>query len=159
MVSVRRFEEQDAQALASLMLEMVGFYGAIVDPGLLVAEDVIRQARQVSIIVAHGDSGLLGFATFASLYPVAGLQAFTYVQQLYVGQTARRLGVAQKLMAGIARAAKAEGNTRIEWSTGRDNATARAFYDGLGANGSDKVYYTLDGAAFDLLATQMQQIE
>lgn len=69
MVLVRRFEEKDAQALTNLMMEMIGFYGATVDPGLLVAEDVIRQAQQVNIIVAHGDSGLLGFATFTPYFP------------------------------------------------------------------------------------------
>ncbi|MFC7552197.1 GNAT family N-acetyltransferase [Pseudoroseomonas wenyumeiae] len=118
-MQVRRFEEPDAQALAELMIEMAGFYGATIDPDLVVVEDIIRQARQVDIIVAHDDTHLLGFATFASLYPVAGLLAFTYVQQVYVGQTARRLGVAQALMAEIARAAKAAGSTRVEWSTSR----------------------------------------
>ena len=151
-MQVRRFEESDAQALADLMTEMAGFYGAIINPDLVVTEDVIRQARQVDIVVAYDDARLLGFATFTSLYPVAGLLAFTYVQQVYVGQAARRLGVAQELMAGIARAAKAAGSTRIEWSTSTDNTAARSLYDGLGAVGSDKVYYVLDGAALDRLA-------
>jgi ribosomal protein S18 acetylase RimI-like enzyme len=156
MVRVRRFEDTDAQALAELMVEMAGFYGATLEPGLVVAEDVVRKARQMNIVVAHDDARLLGFAAFTSLYPVAGLIAFTYVQQVYVGQSARRLGVAQDLMAEVARAAKANGSTRIEWSTGRENTAARALYDGLGANGSDKVYYVLDGAALDRLATQVR---
>lgn len=156
MVSTRRFADADAQALANLMLEMVGFYGAAVAADLLVAEDVVRQAQKVDIVVAHEGSRLLGFATFTSLYPVAGLLTFTYVQQVYVGQDARRLGVAQKLMEEVARAAKAEGSTRIEWSTGAENAAARTLYDGLGANGSDKVYYVLEGQAFDRLATASQ---
>ena len=156
MISARRFNEMDAQALADLMMEMVGFYGAAVEPNLLVAEDVVRQARQVDIIVAHEGGRLLGFATFTSLYPVAGLLAFTYVQQVYVGQAARRLGVAQKLMAEIARAAKAKGSTRIEWSTSSENIAARALYEELGAKGSDKVYYVLEGKTFDKLTAQEQ---
>lgn len=123
----------------------------------MVGEDVIRQTRQVDIIVARDDARLLGFATFTSLYPVAGLLAFTYVQQVYVGQAARRLGVAQALMAGVAQAAKAAGSKRIEWSTSRENTAARLLYDGLGAEGSDKVYYVLDGAALDQLAVRGQQ--
>jgi ribosomal protein S18 acetylase RimI-like enzyme len=157
VMKVRGFEEPDAQDLADLMIEMAGFYGAIIKSDLVVAEDVIRQARQVDVIVAHDGARLLGFATFTSLYPVAGLLAFTYVQQVYVGQAARRLGVAQELMAGIARAAKAAGSTRIEWSTSRENTAARSLYDGLGASGSDKVYYVLDGTAFDRLAMRDQQ--
>lgn len=154
MISVRPFEERDAQPLADLMIEMIQFYGATVDPTLVVAEDVVRRSEAVDIIVAQGDDGLLGFATFASLYPVAGLISFTYAQQIYVATKARRMGVAQRLMAGIARIARARGSTRIEWSTAKENAAARALYDGLGAVGSDKVQYVLEGAAFDQLAAR-----
>ncbi|BAJ83056.1 GNAT family N-acetyltransferase [Acidiphilium multivorum] len=157
VVRIRRFDEKDAQALADLMIEMAGFYGATISSDLVVAEDVLRRARQVDIIVAHDDVRLLGFATFTSLYPVAGLLTFTYVQQVYVGHAARRRGVAQKLMAGIAQAAKAAGSTRIEWSTSRENVAARSLYDGLGANGSDKIYYVLEGSALDQLAARGQQ--
>ena len=152
MLSTRRFADPDAAALADLMREMVAFYGATIAPELVVAKDIIRQARKVDIVVAHDEGRLLGFATFTSHYPVAGLLAFTYVQQLYVAQNARRLGVAQALVEAVARAAKAAGSTRVEWSTGIANAAARALYDGLGATGSDKVYYVLDGPAFDRLA-------
>ncbi|MCJ2132775.1 GNAT family N-acetyltransferase, partial [Methylobacterium sp. J-026] len=116
----------------------------------------IRQAQRVNIAVAHDDARLLGFATYTSLYPVRGLLAFTYVQQIYVAHAARRLGVAQALMAKVARGAKAAGSTRIEWSTSAENTAARALYDGLGANGSDKVYYELDGVALERLAETQQ---
>lgn len=139
------------------MVEMAGFYGATINPALVVAEDLVRQAQRVDIVVAYDDDRLLGFATFTSLYPVAGLLAFTYVQQVYVGQAARRLGVAQELMAEIARAAKAAGSTRVEWSTSSENIAARAFYKGLNVNGSDKVYYVLQGPALDQLAARAQQ--
>lgn len=152
MVLVRPFEEQDAQPLADLMMEMIHFYGATVDPTRMVAEDVVHQSKTMDIIIAQGGDGLLGFATFTSLYPVAGLISFTYVQQIYVGANARRMSVAQQLMAGIAGIATARGSTRMEWSTGKDNAAAQALYEGLGAVGSDKVQYVLEGAAFDQLA-------
>ncbi len=154
MVSVRPFEERDAQPLADLMMEMTHFYGATVDPTLVVAEDVVRQSETMDIIVAQGDGGLLGFATFTSLYPVAGLISFTYAQQIYVGIKARRMRVAQRLMAEIARIATARGSTRIEWSTGMENTAARALYEGLGALGSEKVQYVLEGAALDELAAR-----
>jgi hypothetical protein len=136
------------------MMEMIRFYGATADPALVVAEDVVRQSETVDIIVAQEGDGLLGFATFTSLYPVAGLISFTYAQQIYVGARARRKGVAQRLMAGIARIATARGSTRIEWSTAKENAAARALYEGLGAVGSDKVQYVLEGAALDQLASR-----
>jgi ribosomal protein S18 acetylase RimI-like enzyme len=156
MVRVRSFEDKDAQPLANLMIEMAGFYGATIDPDLVIAEDAREQAQRINIVVAYDDTELLGFATFTSLYPVCGLIAFTYVQQVYVARAARRRGVAQVLMGAVARSAKAAGSTRIEWSTSVDNTAARALYDGLGAIGSAKMYYELDGAALDRLAARQQ---
>ena len=153
-MQVRRFEHSDAQDLAGLMIEMAGSYGATIKSDLVVVEDILRQARKVDIIVAHDGARLIGFATFTSLYPVAGLIPFTYLQQIYVGRAARRLGVAQELIAGVAQAAKAAGSTRVEWSTSTENMAARSLYDGLGATGSDKVYYVLDGAALEQMATR-----
>lgn len=63
MIRVRRFEEKDAQALAGLMTEITRFSGATVRPDLVVAEDVVQQARQVNVIVALDDARLLGFAS------------------------------------------------------------------------------------------------
>ncbi len=152
MVSIRPFEGQDARALAKLMAEMVAFYGASIAPDLAVPDDINRQAKTVDILVALVDGELLGFATSTTLYPVAGLIAFTYVQQIYVALKARRLGIAQQLMAAVAWSAKAKGIQRVEWSTGHDNTAARALYDGLGAIGTEKVSYTLTGAELDRLA-------
>jgi hypothetical protein len=60
MISVRSFEERDAQPLADLMMEMIHFYGATVDPALVVSEDVVRQSATVDIIVAKGTTGYSG---------------------------------------------------------------------------------------------------
>jgi ribosomal protein S18 acetylase RimI-like enzyme len=154
MIAIRPFEEKDAQALADLMMEMVRFYGATISPDLSVPDDIIRQSRDIDIIVATRGDRLLGFATFTTLYPVAGLISFTYVQQVYVGSAARRLGVAQGLIAAIAQTATARGSTQVEWSTARENTAARALYEGLGATGSDTVKYVLGGDALRQLASR-----
>ena len=62
-------------------------------------------------------------------------------QRPQVAQQARRSGVARALMAAVARAAKAAGSTRIEWSTEPGNTAARAFYDGLGATEHHRYRY------------------
>lgn len=152
MLSIRPFAQQDANPVATLMIEMATSYGASVEPTLVVAQDIIRQSQATDILVADRDGALAGFATFASLYPVAGLVSFTYIQQIYVAANARRLGIARNLIAAIARVAKARGSTRIEWSTSTDNETARALYDDIGAEGSSKIYYVLKGRALDALA-------
>lgn len=150
--TVRMFRDEDAEPLSALLLEMAGGYGADVDPALSVPDDLVRRSRQVDILVAEAESHLLGFATCVALYPVAGLLGFTYVQQVYVARHARRRGVARDIMAAVARHAKDKGCSRVEWSTAAGNTAARALYDGLGATGTEKVHYVLDGAVLDRLA-------
>jgi GNAT superfamily N-acetyltransferase len=152
MIAVRPFAPGDAPALAAMMREMARFYGAAVPPDARVEDALIAQARSVDILLAFAGEELAGFATFSVLFPVGGLLSFVYVQQVYVGSGARRRGVARQLMAAIARTARTRGCHRLEWSTGVTNAAARALYDGLGAIGSEKVQYVLEGDALDRLA-------
>jgi GNAT superfamily N-acetyltransferase len=153
MISLRPFAAPDAPALAALMTEMARGYGAAIRAEAEVAADILAHARSVEILLACDAEGLAGFATFATLFPVGAARAFTYIQQLYVGAHARRLGVARCLLAGVARAARSRGCARVEWATGTDNAAARALYDGLGAVGQEKLQYVLEGEALERLAT------
>jgi GNAT superfamily N-acetyltransferase len=153
MISVRPFGEKDASALAAMMAEIAESYGAAVPGGGDIARELVGHARRVDILLAFdGGGALAGFATSAILFPVGGAEAFTYVQQVYVGRAARRLGVARRLMAAVARTALDRGCRRLEWATAADNAAARALYDGLGAAGTEKVQYVLGGDALDRLA-------
>jgi GNAT superfamily N-acetyltransferase len=153
MISVRPFEKGDAQDLADVMMEMVAFYGRPLAVEGSVSEDIIRQSKNIDIVVAISNDRIAGFASYAFLYPVAGLRSFAYLQQIYVASPHRRMGVAQQLMGFIARACQARGCTWMEWSTGRDNTAARAFYEGLGATGSEKIAYEITGEALRRLAS------
>jgi GNAT superfamily N-acetyltransferase len=153
MISIHPFEEKHAHVLAEMMLEMARFYGAAVSKDASVGQDLISHAKYIDILLACNDGTLVGFATFTSLFPVGALLSFTYIQQIYVGSRARRLGVARRLMAGIAQTARSRGCQRLEWATSTDNTAARALYESLGAVGSEKVQYVLEGLALDRLAS------
>jgi GNAT superfamily N-acetyltransferase len=153
MIAVRLFEAGDAEALAGVMKEMVSFYGKPLAVVGSLSEDIIRQSKSIFIAVAVSDDRLAGFATFSFLYPVAGLRSFAYLQQIYVASDSRRLGVAQKLMAFVARSCLNHGCIWMEWTTGRDNTAAQTLYEGLGATAAEKVGYELTGAALIRLAS------
>ncbi len=152
MITVRKFEADDAPALAELMIEMLAFYDSPLAVKGPIPEDIVRQSRSVEIAVALHEGRPGGFTTFGFLYPVAGLQSFAYLQQIYVGTEFRRLGLARELMAFIARACRERGCQWMEWSTGRDNVAARRFYEGLGAKGYEKMAYHLSGSDLAALA-------
>lgn len=151
MIDVRPFVAADAVAVGRMLVEMATGYGATFDLGLDVPADVVRRSRDTDFLVAARGGEPCGFASFTSLYPVAGLLAFTYIRQIYVSLDARRLGVAQVLMKGIARISRDRGIAKMEWSTNIDNAGARALYEGLGARGAEKMQYVLDGVALRTL--------
>lgn len=153
MLSVRPFETKDTAALTALLLEMAASYGAAIGEGRDIEAEVVAAAGRFGILMAFTDDGTpAGFVTVATLFPVGGVLPFSYVQQVYVAALARRLGVARALMAAVARLAKEQGHTAVEWATGVENTAARALYDGLGATGMAKVSYVLHGEALDRLA-------
>lgn len=152
MISIRPFEECDAPALAQMMLEMVRSYSAELPDEDHIEADLIEHSERIEFRLGFNGTALAGFATFVTLFPVGSLLSFIYVQQIYVGSSARRLGVAQRLMVEIARTAQSRGCQRMEWATSIDNTAARALYDGLGAIGSTKVQYILEGDALSRIA-------
>jgi len=152
MNQVRQFEDADASALATLMLEMVAFYGRPLAVQGDLESDIVRQAKDIKIVVAFADGRLSGFATYGFLYPVAGLQSFAYLQQIYVAASARRRGIAEDIMAFIAARCLDHGCNWMEWSTGADNLPARNFYEGLGANPSEKIMFEISDSSLKALA-------
>jgi len=158
MNHVRQFEDADAPALATLMMEMVAFYRRPLAVQGDLQTDIVRQAQDVKIVVAFTDDMLSGFATYGFLYPVAGLQSFAYLQQIYVASDVRRRGVAEDIMSFIAARCLDRGCNWMEWSTGVDNLPARKFYEGLGANPSEKIMFEISGSALRALAERTKLV-
>jgi ribosomal protein S18 acetylase RimI-like enzyme len=151
LITIRPFQDDDAEKLSVLMAEMTEFYGAAVAVGLDIMGSIISNSKLVDILLAEQEEKLLGFATFGTMYPVAGLVPFTYIQQIYVREGGRRMGVARSLMQKIAKTSIERGMTRVEWSTSHENFAAQALYRRLGADGEDKVHFVLKGAALRAL--------
>jgi L-amino acid N-acyltransferase YncA len=149
---IRPFQDEDAEKLSILMTDMLEFYGAAVAVDVNIQTSIVANSKLVDIVLAEQEGKLFGFATFGTMYPVAGLVPFTYVQQIYVCQSGRRIGVARRLMQQIARTSLQRGMSRVEWSTSEDNSAAQAFYRGIGAKGENKVHFILKGPALHTLA-------
>jgi GNAT superfamily N-acetyltransferase len=56
---------------------------------------------------------------------------YCYLQDLFVAQDARKLGLGRALIEAVYKEAKAAGASRVYWLTHETNATARALYDTL----------------------------
>ena len=56
---------------------------------------------------------------------------YCYLQDLFVAQDARKLGLGRALIEAVCSEAKAAGASRVHWLTHETNATARTLYDTL----------------------------
>ena len=101
-----------------------------------------------ALIAMRADTpvGLVAFfTTFSTWYGATGV----YVQDLYVADETRGLGIGRRLMAEVARWASAHGATHVRLSVDRDNVSAQAFYERTGmAYRDDEMIYMIDGDAF-----------
>jgi ribosomal protein S18 acetylase RimI-like enzyme len=154
-VAVRLAGAADRPALVDLVATLVAEYR---QPGT--AADIERGVDRHLLgdggcraALALLDGAPAGLATFAILFPGFGQVGHGELRHLFVRGACRGRGIGRALLAFLARHVRAEGGTRIDWTTGTANTRAIAFYDRLGVGKlGDKVHYRLDGAAFDALA-------
>lgn len=151
---IRPFRSGDAEHLSALMVEMTEYHGAAVAVDFDIQKSILANSKLVDIVLAEQEEKLLGFATFGTMYPVTGIIALTYVQQIYVSATGRRKGIARRLMQNIARTSLERGISRMEWSTRPENLSAQALYKGIGADLEDKVHFVLKDLALNALASE-----
>lgn len=104
-----------------------------------------------ALIAQRADTpvGLVAFfTTFSTWYGALGV----YVQDLYVAEEARGLGIGRRLMAEVARWASTHGATHVRLSVDRDNVSGQSFYERIGMSyRDDEMIYMIDGNAFDKL--------
>lgn len=95
-------------------------------------------------------SRALGFAVAFSVFPGNNLEPSWFLKDLFVTEETRGTGVGEALMRGLAREVLAKGGTRLDFTTDTGNDGARRFYDRLGVEQHEKVYFRADGD--DLIA-------
>ena len=71
-------------------------------------------------------AGIVHYLFHRSCWTIAD---YCYLQDLFVAETARNLGLGRTLIEAVEREARAAGASRVYWLTKEDNATARKLYD------------------------------
>ncbi|WP_324613376.1 GNAT family N-acetyltransferase [Streptomyces sp. SBT349] len=149
MVTIGRATVEDAAVVSGIIGEIAAYYGGEDIPGDMDRiEAVLRSdVPGITILLARDDGGVLGLASYSFLWPAAGSDHSLYLKELFVRETARRKGVGAALMAALSKAAANAGCSRVEWTADRDNPSALAFYEALGARQTTgKVFYRVQAA-------------
>ncbi len=144
--TIRLATLEDAPEVAALIRALDLHYAGAdaplpVGPTLVMVERSMREAEGTRYALALLDGRAVGLACFAVLRPGFRLTGLLFVKELFVESHARGRKVGALLMRWLADYARAQGITRIDLTTDSGNGGAQAFYEQLGGERMDKVFY------------------
>jgi GNAT superfamily N-acetyltransferase len=145
-VHIRLADPEDADDVAALVravdLHYVGPEAAQpLEPTKGMVEQSMRGSEGTRYAVAYREGQPVGLACFAVLRPGFKLSGLLFVKELFVESQVRGQAVGAALMRWLADYARARGITRIDLTTDGTNTGAQAFYERLGAERMNKVFY------------------
>jgi GNAT superfamily N-acetyltransferase len=85
----------------------------------------------MGILGAYVDGRLCGIAQYLFHRSCWTVGDYCYLQDLFVAENARNLGLGRALIAAVEERARRAGASRLYWLTHESNASARALYDKL----------------------------
>jgi GNAT superfamily N-acetyltransferase len=154
-VTIRPAEASDAATIVRLVRDLADFEG-LLDQVRLSEADVLRdgfgERLRFECLLAEVDGAPAGFALFFEDYSTFEGRPGIFVEDLYVAEAARRLGIGRRLLARLAQITVERDYRRLDLMVLHWNP-ARGFYENLGFRPSaDWLPYRLSGDALARLA-------
>jgi GNAT superfamily N-acetyltransferase len=145
-ISCRWAQESDFEAVRDLSAQLARHIEAD-DPALTVdafCSSHVGPDAPMKLLLAERGGRVAGLAAWTVVHELYSGGAGLYISDLVVDRAARGEGVGHALMEVVKAWARAAGIRKLGWDVWHANASAMAFYDGLGASAdSETVPYRL----------------
>ncbi len=157
-IGIRPARPDDAAAIIEMIRELAVYEREPVSGVKVTEADILRdgfgERPLFEVLLAEVDGAVAGFVLFFHNWSTWQGRAGIHVEDLFVRQRARGLGLGRRLLAEIAALAQARACTRVDLSVLHWNP-ARAFYERLGlAELSDWRSYRMSGATIARMAAE-----
>jgi len=156
-IAIRFATADDAGLLLHFVRELAAYEKAA--DSVVATEDDLRRhgfgpERHFEALIASVDGSAAGIALFFPTYSTWRGKPGLYLEDVFVSEWARGLGIGRRLMARLAAIAVERGWERLDFSV-LDWNPARGFYERLGAGPLEEwVRYRADGDALARLAAE-----
>ena len=135
-IEIRPVGEDEREAWNPLWAGYLAFYQATLARG---ASDMAWQRfhdpnEPMFLLGAYVDGKLTGIVQYLFHRSSWTVGNYCYLQDLFVSESARGLGLGRALIEAVYEKAKAAGASRVHWLTQTTNAQARILYDQVADN-------------------------
>lgn len=139
--SVRQAVLADLEELATLFDQYRQFQGQASD--VAAAGSFLRERfdhGESVLFICYAGAAAVGFAQLYPSFSSVSLSRVFVVNDLFVHQSARRKGLASKLLSAIESYAWSLGSSRVTLNVARGNASAQKLYEERGWKQDDKFF-------------------
>lgn len=143
---IRSTDKQDLNDLSDLMYQyIVDFYQRPKPPIEKIHNliEVLLEKNRGIQYIAEQDGELVGFATLYFSFSTTKAEKITIMNDLFVVENVRGLGVAEALFKSCEEFTKENGYAHMAWVTTTDNKRAQKFYDKMGGSIGDWLNYSI----------------
>jgi len=134
-VEITELRVEDQSQWSQLWTAYLGFYDTALSPEIFEHTWArLLKNDELHGFAARADGTIVGITHFLFHSSAWTLTPACYLQDLFVAEATRGLGIGQTLIEAVATRARDRASTRMYWLTQDHNATARQLYDRLAKN-------------------------